>query len=78
MFLDRDSRAGCDFFPCSVEDAEAFYERSAELLPEELHEAAWKRTEIIKDVARRECFRVRSGESPQKTAEAIERFCEKA
>jgi len=78
MFLERDNRAGCDFSPCSAEDAEAFYECSAELLPEELHEAAWKRTEIIRAVSSRECYRVRSGESPQKTAEAIELFCENA
>jgi hypothetical protein len=78
MFLERDNKAGCDFLPCSAEDAEAFYEHSAELLPEELHDVAWKRTEIIKAVASRECYRVRSGESPQKTAEAIERFCESA
>ena len=75
MFLERDSQPGCDFIPYSAKDARAFYERSAERLPEELPEAAAKRSEIIRTVTNRECFRVRSGESPQSTAEAIDRFC---
>jgi len=75
MFLERDPRPGCDFIPYSTTDARAFYERSAELLPEELPEAAANRSEIIRTVTSRKCFRVRSGESPQKTAEAIDRFC---
>jgi hypothetical protein len=56
-------------------DARAFYERSAELLPEELPEAAATRSEIIRAVTSGKCFRVRSGELPQRTAEAIDRFC---
>jgi hypothetical protein len=75
MFLERDDKPGCEFTPFSPADARAFYERSAEHLPQELPEAAEKRSEIIRMVASRECVHVRSGESPQKTAAAIDRFC---
>jgi hypothetical protein len=78
IFLERDDRPGCDFIPHSPADAREFYERSAERLPQELPEAAAKRSEIIRSVTSRECFRVRSGESPQKTAEEIDRFCNRA
>jgi hypothetical protein len=75
IFLERDSRPGCDFIPYDPEDARAFYERSAELLPEELPGAAATRSEIIRMVTSGNCFRVRSGELPQRTAEAIDHFC---
>jgi hypothetical protein len=77
MFLNRDERPGCDFIPCDSNEALRFYERSAELLPSELPDAARKRSQIIREVANRRCFRVRSGETPQKTAAAIEEFCER-
>ena len=75
IFLERDDKPGCDFIPYDPVDARAFYERSAELLPEELPEAAATRSEIIRMVTSGKCFRVRSGELPQTTAEAIDRFC---
>jgi hypothetical protein len=75
LFLERDHRPGCDFIPCDPADARSFYERSAERLPEELPEAAAIRSEIIRAVTSGNCFRVRSGELPKRTAEAIDRFC---
>jgi hypothetical protein len=75
IFLERDNRSGCDFIPYDPTDARAFYERSAELLPEELAEAAATRSEIIRAVTSGKCFRLRSGELPQRTAEAIDHFC---
>jgi hypothetical protein len=77
MFLERTSMPGCDFAPCSAVDARAFFENSAERLPEQLPEASATRSAMIQAVANCECWRVRSGESPQATAEAVSRFCER-
>jgi hypothetical protein len=77
MFLERTSMAGCDFVPYSTADARDFFESSAERLPDELPEASATRSAMIQEVANCECWRVRSGESPQATAQAISRFCER-
>jgi hypothetical protein len=77
MFLDRSSTPGCDFAPYSTADASEFFEKSAERLPEELPQASAARSAMIRAVANCESWRVRSGESPQATAEAISRFCER-
>ena len=76
MFLERKTAAGCDFTPYSVADAREFFEKSAERLPDELPEAFAARSKVIQAVANCRCWRLRTGESPQVTAEAIERFCE--
>jgi len=77
MFLERSPVSGCDFAPCSAADAREFFESSAERLPDELPEASAIRSAMIRAVASCECWWVRSGESPQVTAEAVSRFCER-
>jgi hypothetical protein len=77
MLLERSPAPGCDFVPYSAADARAFFESSAERLPDEIPEASATRSAMIRAVANCECWRVRSGESPQATAEAISRFCER-
>jgi hypothetical protein len=77
MFLERRATSGCDFAPHSAADTRQFFENSAERLPHELPEASATRSAMIRAVANCESWRVRSGESPQATAEAISRFCER-
>jgi hypothetical protein len=77
MLLERGSKSGCDFEPFRAADAREFFEDSAERLPDELPEASATRSAMIRAVTNCECWRVRSGESPQATAEAISRFCER-
>jgi hypothetical protein len=76
LFLERTSEAGCDFVSYSVDDAQAFFESSAERLPNQIPEASTARSAIIRSIANRQCWRLRTGESPQATADAIRRFCE--
>jgi hypothetical protein len=76
IFLERRSIPGCDFIPYDVADAREFFEKSAERLPDELPEASLIRSKLIQAVANCQCWCVRSGEPPQATAEAIQRFCE--
>lgn len=77
MFLERTSKSGCDFTSYDTAHAAKFFESNAERLPDELPEASATRSAMIQAVTDRECWRVRSGESPQVTAEFISRFCER-
>jgi hypothetical protein len=79
MLLERTNTPtpGCDFAPLASADARAFFESSAERLPDELPEASATRSLVIRAVANCECWRVRSSDSPQATAEAISRFCDR-
>jgi HPr Serine kinase C-terminal domain len=77
MLLERSPAPGCDFAPFNAADARAFFERNAERLPNEIPEASATRSALIGAAANCKCWRVRSGESPQATAEAIGRFCER-
>lgn len=77
VFLERNSTPGCDFARRSAADALDFFENSAERLPDELPETSATRSKLIQAVANCECWRVRTGEPPQATAEAISRFCER-
>jgi len=76
LFLERTSEAGCDFVPFCAEAAQTFFESSAERLPGQITEALTARSAIIRSIANCHCWRVRTGESPQVTADAIRRFCE--
>lgn len=77
FFLERDSRPGSDFFPSSREYARAFFEQNAELLPEELPHMKVQRSALIQEVANLPSWILRTGDSPQQTAAAIEQFCER-
>jgi hypothetical protein len=77
LFLERGSAPGCTFSPYDANDAREFFESSAERLPDQLPETSATRSEIIRSVATCDCWRVRTGETPRATAEAIRRFCER-
>jgi hypothetical protein len=77
LFLERSSEAGCFFVPCSAQDAQAFFESSAERLPDQIPEASVERSAVIRSIANCRCWRLRTGESPQVTAGAIRQFCER-
>jgi hypothetical protein len=77
FFLERSSESGCDFVPYSAADAQAFFENSAERLPDQVPEASIARSSVIRSIANCRCWRLRTGESPQTTAEAVRKFCER-
>jgi hypothetical protein len=76
LFLERTSAPGCDFSPISPADARDFFESSAERLPTQLPAATAARSATIQAIAHCPAWRVRTGESPQATAESIQHFCE--
>jgi energy-coupling factor transporter ATP-binding protein EcfA2 len=74
LFLDRCSTTGCEILPCPPEHVRTFFENSAERLPEEIPQAKAFRTEVIRTLAARPAWIVRTSESPQQTAKVIEDF----
>ena len=76
VFLERVETPGCEIVPFSGDAAQKFFESNVERLPEQLKEAAKKRTELIRDLSVSECWLARYGGPPQLAAEAISRFCE--
>ena len=74
FFLERTSHPGCHFIPCPSESVRAFFEKSAERLPDELIDAKTFRTAIIRTLSTLPCWVLRTGESPQRTSEAIDHF----
>jgi hypothetical protein len=77
LFLERTSQPGCTFLPLTTADARLIFESSAERLPTQLPEACVTRSATIAAVATCSAWRIRSGESPQATAESIRNFCER-
>jgi hypothetical protein len=77
MFLERTSTPGCDFVRYSADDAQAFFESSAERLPAQVSDASSARSAVIRSIANCQAWRVRTGESPQVTADAVRQFCER-
>lgn len=78
LFLERTSKAGCDFVPCRPDYVRSFFERNAERLPDELVEAKAFRTNIIQMLASCPAWLLRTGETPQETAGAIGDFLAEA
>jgi hypothetical protein len=74
LFLERTTTPGCRFVPCKAEQVRDFFERGAERLPQELSSAISVRSEIIQDLSRCLCWILRTGDSPEQTAAAIDRF----
>jgi hypothetical protein len=74
LFLERTLKPGCDFVPCRSEYVREFFEKSAERLPNELIEAKAFRRGIIQTLSSVPAWILRTGESPQRTAEAIRDF----
>jgi hypothetical protein len=77
LFLERTSESGCDFVPYSTADAQAFFESSAERLPDQVPDASITRSSVIRSIANCRCWHLRTGESPQTTADAVRKFCER-
>ena len=78
VFLERTVARGCHLVPCRPEYVRDFFERSAERLPDELADARAMRTSIINCFSACPSWMLRTGESPQRTAEAIEIFLSEA
>lgn len=76
VFLERTRQAGCQILPYSRRGTRTFFENSAERLPDQLAEAAARRSEAIAALAKQECWLLRYGGPPQVAAEAISGFCE--
>jgi hypothetical protein len=78
IFLERTPSRGCRFVPCRPEFVRDFLEQSTELLPEELPEARATRSRIIQVLSRCPSWILRTGDSPQQTATAVEEFLSEA
>jgi hypothetical protein len=78
LFLERDDKPGCGITACRREYVVEFFERSGERLPEELANAKRTRTRIIQQLSECPAWILRTGESPQVTAEAIDQFLREA
>lgn len=78
FFLERNSTPGCEFVRCRPEYVRHFFENNAERLPEELSDAKRLRSTILQMLSSCPAWILRSGESPQETAAAIEKFLSEA
>ena len=74
FFLERTSHPGCHFVPCPSASIRDFFEKSAERLPDELIDAKTLRTSLIGTLSALPSWVLRTGESPQRTSEAIDHF----
>jgi hypothetical protein len=74
FFLERTFRPGCHFVPYPPESVREFFEKSAERLPDELVAAKTVRSSIIRALSTLPSWVIRTGESPQRTSEAIDQF----
>jgi hypothetical protein len=74
FFLERSATPGCDMVPCRPEYIEDYFARSVERLPAELTEAKEFRTGVIKMLSASQAWILRTGESPQRTAAAMDDF----
>jgi hypothetical protein len=77
LLLERTAQPGCDFSPLSADEARFFFESNAERLPPQLPETSAARSATIAAVATCSAWHIRSGDSPQATAESIRHFCER-
>ena len=78
FFLERTPVPGCHMVPCSPEHVSDFFQRSAERLPDELPEAKAFRRGIIQNLSTCPSWILRTGDSPQITAQAIDDFLSEA
>jgi hypothetical protein len=74
LFLQRTSTPGCRFVPCRPEYLIQFFEKNSEKLPPELPAAARTRSLIIQQLSDCDCWTLRTGDDPMRTAAAIEAF----
>lgn len=78
VFLERASSPGCHMVPCGSQYVKDFFEQSAERLPDELAQARTMRSDIIRSLSALPSWTLRTGESPQRTAEAVDHFLSEA
>lgn len=78
FFLERTSTRGCQIVPCRSGHVKEFFEESAERLPDELTEAKGVRAGIIQILSACPSWIVRTSETPQKTAAAMNDFLSEA
>ena len=74
FFLERSRDPGCHFVSCPSESIRDFFEKNAERLPDELIAAKTVRTTVIRALSTLPSWVIRTGESPQRTSEAIDQF----
>lgn len=74
FFLERSAAPGCQFVPCSPTYIKEFFAKSGERLPEEIEEAQHFRARTIEILSRFPGCILRTGEGPQATAKALEKF----
>lgn len=74
FFLERTATRGCTLRPCRPQYVRDFFEKNAERLSDELEEAKAFRAGIIQDLSSYPSWIIRTGETPQKTAEALDDF----
>ncbi len=74
FFLERVSAGGCRMIPCRAEFVRDFFEQNAERLPDELPEAKALRSSVIQLLSACPSWILRTGESPQITAAALDAF----
>lgn len=74
FFLERVSGSGCRMIPCRSGYVTDFFERHAERLPDELPEAKALRSTVIQLLSACPSWILRTGESPQGTAAALDAF----
>jgi hypothetical protein len=78
FFLERITGPGCHFAACSPGRVKAYFQDSAERLPDELPEAKQFRASVLQSLSMYPAWILRTGEGPQKTAEAIDQFLTEA
>jgi hypothetical protein len=78
FLLERTASRGCHFVPCRHEYVKDFFEKNGERLPDELLEAKAFRARIVQAIAACPSWILRTGESPQITAKALDDFLEEA
>jgi hypothetical protein len=76
FFLERTSASGCEFHSVTTTAVREFFESSAERLPACLPATTAARSSTIEALSHCRAWRVRSGESPAATAQALAHFCE--
>ena len=74
FFLERTPTPGCRVLPCRSEYARHFFEKNAERLPDNLAEAKSFRAGVIRMLSARPTWIIRTGDTPQLPARAIDEF----
>lgn len=74
FFLERTAAPGCYLLRCRPEYVREFFERNAERLPDELPDAKAFRSSVITTLSALPAWIVRTGASPQATAEYVNDF----